>query len=418
MNRRNLLKGLGGAALCAPWVTSLLANSARATAGNAPLRFFVLFTGNGMHPDQWLPTGSETSWSPSPVLAPMDDLRAKLCLLRGFSDPSGHSVGMSGCLTGRPSTNGDGIATGGPSIDQFFADHWHGRTPLHSLETGVYPANAASDQITYSASGLPIPPIGQSLGAFDRVFAVTNEDPEIALRRRAQKASVLDGISRELTSLQGRLPTESRRLLDEHLTLIREQEQDLQAPFEPTFCELHEPPTTDGLLETWDNHNQTIAAAFRCDATRVASMRIGGWGGIESGGYPEIGIDAAHHDAAHGGSPDPYNDTLRINEFHAEQFASLMRTLDAIPEGNGTLLDNTVCLWVNEFGLGDFNHHSRADIHIVLGGGANAGMAQGVFREVNGPYGDFLFSLTHLLGHPETTSFGDNGTSLVSALFS
>lgn len=417
MNRRRFLAGLGSAAFCSPWITSLLAHQARATAGAYPLRFFVLFTGNGMHPDQWLPTGGETSWTASPVLAPMDDLRAKLCLLRGLSDGSGHSVGMSGCLTGRPSTNGDGIATGGPSIDQFFADHWHGQTPLHSLETGVYPANAASDQITYSASGLPIPPIGQSLGAFDRVFAVTNEDPEIALRRRAQKLSVLDGFTAELTALQGRLPAESRLLLDEHLTLLREQEQDLQAPFEPTFCELHEPPTTDGLLETWDNHNQTIAAAFRCDATRVASMRIGGWGGIESGGYPEIGIDAAHHDAAHGGSPDPYNDTLQINQFHAEQFARLCRELDAIPEGNGTLLDNTVCVWVNEFGLGDFNAHSRSDIHLVLAGGANAGMAQGVYREVSGPYGDFLFSLTHLLGHPETTSFGDEGQNLISALF-
>jgi hypothetical protein len=348
----------------------------------------------------------------------MNDMRDKLLLLRGFRGDGSHSVGMSGVLTGRPSTNGDGIATGGPSIDQFFADAWHGNTPLHSLEVGVMPAIESHDQICYSASGLPIPPIGQSLGAFERVFAVTNEDPAVALLRRAQKASVLDVISKDLSALQGRLGAGTRRLLDEHLTLIREAETDLQQPFVPGQCELHDSPSTDGLVATWDAHNDTIAAAFRCDATRVATMRVGGWGGIESGGYPEIGIEAGHHDAAHGGSPDPYNDLLGINTFHGEQFGNLLRILDAVPEGNGTLLDSTVCIWVNEFGLGDFNHHGREDIHIVMAGGACAGMAQGVYRQLAGiDYAQFLYTLTHLLGETGTASFGDDGDTLVEQVF-
>lgn len=419
MKRRTLLKCLGGLGLAAPFVGSLLSREVLADNHDAPLRFVLLFTGNGQLPEHWLPpSGGESDFTLSPVLEPLAAVRERLLLLRGFASGSSHSVGVSESLTGRPSTSGDGIATGGPSIDQFFADRWHGEAPLHSLDLGVIPANESHDQICYSAGGLPIPAMGQSLGAFERVFAVTNEDPAVALARRAQKGSVLDVIASDLTVLQSRIGPSSRRLLDEHLTLIREQEKDLQRPFEPTQCPLHEAPSSGGLEDTWNAHNQTIVAALRCDATRVATIKVGGWGGIESGGYDEIGIAAGHHDAAHGGGTDPNADLLGINRFHAERLANLVTALDAVPEGDGTLLDNTVVVWLNEFGLGPFNHHSRADVPVVLAGGANAGMANGRYREVDGmDYHHFLYSLTHLLGATETTSFGDRGDQLVMQLF-
>lgn len=417
-SRRSFLKGLGSVALSAPLLSGLLTRVANAAEGAFPARFFLMFTGNGQHPDHWIPMGGETDFVMSPVLAPLEPLRSKTLLVHGFDGGRTHSVGMSGTTTGRPSHNGDGVATGGPSIDQFFADTWAGAAPLHSLELGVMPANANSDQTCYSASGLPIPPIGTSLGGFKRVFDVTNADPAVAEVRRAQKASVLDVFAQDLTALQGRLSVPSRVLLDEHLTLIRSQEQDLAKPFVPKTCDLHEGPTGTGMVQTWQDHNATIAAAFRCDATRVATLRAGGWGGIESGGYNEIGIDAGHHNAAHGGSDDYYNDLLGINLFHTQRLAELATLLDAVPEGDGTALDNSVLIWVNELGLGDFNHHSRTDAHVVMVGGGNLGMAQERFRVVSGTlWGHFLYTLTHLMGHTEVTGFGDDGSELVTELF-
>jgi hypothetical protein len=92
--------------------------------------------------------------------------------------------------------------------------------------------------------------------------------------------------------------------------------------------------------------------------------------------------------------------------------------LDAIPEEGGTLLDNTVVVWVNELGLGPFNHHSRTDTHVVIAGGRNAGLAQARFRDLRGvEYKHFLYTLIHAMGEKDVASFGDGGSELIEDLF-
>src|SRR5690606_10479830 len=265
-----------------------------------------------------------------------------------------HSGGMSETTTGWGSPGDNGVPENGPSIDQFFADAWRGETPLASLELGVMPANRASDQTSYSASGMPLPAIGSPLGGFQRIFDVTNQSPEEAERRRALKLSVIDSVKGELEALESKLSPSSRVLLDEHLSLVREHEKALLEPLDPLSCDLPEAPPNGGLVSTWKSQNDNIITAFRCGVTRVASLRAGGWGGIESGGYDEIGVGGGHHAIAHAG---PHASLIAINRFHAEQLAYLVGQLDAVPEGDGTLLDNTVVMWINELGLGAFNHH-------------------------------------------------------------
>jgi hypothetical protein len=52
---------------------------------------------------------------------------------------------------------------------------------------------------------------------------------------------------------------------------------------------------------------------------------------------------------------------------HAEQFATILSQLDSIPDGGGTLLDNTLCVWISE--LGD-PAHGYDRYNAVLAGGA------------------------------------------------
>jgi hypothetical protein len=413
LSRRSVLRGIAAGALATPLLSSLVQSISRADTDQPPLRFVLMFTGNGQAPAHWLPTGGETDFTLSPVLEPLTALKHKLLLVHGLVGVGGHAGGMSETTTGWPGA--DGIAENGPSIDQFLADAWRGDTPLASLELGVLPANEAADQICYSATGMPLPAIGSPLGAFKRIVGVTNQSPEDAARRNALKASVLDTVGDELDSLQTKLGAPARVLLDEMLTLVRQRELALLEPVVPLSCSMPSEPAAAGLVATWKAQHDNAITALRCGVTRVATLRAGGWGGIESGGYDEIGVSSGHHAIAHSG---PDASLIAINRFHAEQLAYLLTELDAVQEGTTTLLDNTVVVWVNELGLGSFNHHSRSDCHVVLAGGASAGLRNGAFLDLGGTdWQHFLFTLTRVMGQTENTTFGHHGDQVISQLF-
>jgi hypothetical protein len=415
LSRRRLLTGLAAGVVAAPLASTLLSSIVRADTGQAPLRFFLMFTGNGQVPSHWLPTGGETTFTLSPVLAPLEPFKHKLLLAHGLKGLNHHAGGMSETTTGWGSPDDSGVPENGPSIDQFLADAWRGETPLSSIELGVMPTNRAFDQTSYSATGMPLPAIGSALGGFQRIFDVTNLSPEEAERRRALKASVVDLVKADLEGLHGRLGASARVLLDEHLTLVREHEKSLKEPLVPLSCDLPEAPVGTGMVSTWKAQNDNIVAAFRCGVTRVATLRAGGYGGIESGGYHEIGVSGGHHAISHTG---PDASLIAINNFHAQQLAYLIGQLDAIPEGDGTLLDNTVVVWVNELGLGPWNSHARSDQHVVLAGGKNAGLRNGAFLNLGGTdYQHFLFTLTQLMGQTQITKFGHHGSQVISQLF-
>ena len=76
-----------------------------------------------------------------------------------------------------------------------------------------------------------------------------------------------------------------------------------------------------------------------------------------------------------------------------------------IPEGDGTLLDNTVVLFVNELSRG--NTHSHAGMPFFLAGGAGGRLRTGRFLEYDGvPHNNLLASVGQLMGSDETI-FGD-----------
>ncbi|HWB81533.1 MAG TPA: DUF1552 domain-containing protein [Nannocystaceae bacterium] len=392
----------------------LLDNVVRA-GGEPPLRFFFMFTGNGHLTNHFVPTNTdETGFDFAPAVAPLEPNRADLLLMHGIAGPGSHHQGTSEALTGRPSSGTDPGATGGPSLDQLFADRFRATTALPSLELGIVPANSLEDQITFSASGLPVPAIGSAAGGFNRLYGLANEDPTQAEARRARKRSVLDVIANDLTTLQGQLDAPTRALLDEHLTLVRAQEMDLEQPYVPVSCELGAAPAGDGIVASFAGQLANTVNAFRCGITRVVTLRVGGYGGIEEGAYDEVGVNNGHHNAAHVG---PADDLLGINRFHAEQFNSLVDQLAAIPEGDGRLLDNCVLVWGMELAIGEYTH-DRNDMPFVIAGGKNAGLALGRYKKVSGPsYQDMLFSLARVMGLDDVTSFGDGGTTLIEDLY-
>ena len=131
LTRRSVIKGAGGIAIALPWLEAMThRRSAQAAAPpNAPKRFLAVYTPGGTVPEKWTPTGSETAFTLSPILAPLEPVKSRIIVLSGLhlkcGDQSMFAVeqqqgGMMGWLTGLVQPGGGNYVTG-PSIDQVLA---------------------------------------------------------------------------------------------------------------------------------------------------------------------------------------------------------------------------------------------------------------------------------------------------------
>ena len=112
-----------------------------------------------------------------------------------------------------------------------------------------------------------------------------------------------------------------------------------------------------------------VALALSCQLTRIVTFQFGHGG--EKWYFRWLGINEnSHDDIAHrdnGQDPAVTEKLLKINVWYAQQVARLARALDALPDGDGTVLDNSLVVWGNEMATGP---HGMADIPVVLMGKA------------------------------------------------
>lgn len=100
-------------------------------------------------------------------------------------------------------------------------------------------------------------------------------------------------------------------------------------------------------------------------------------------------------------------------------FAGLLDRLSAVPEGNGTMLDNTLVVWGSE--LGDPYSHSFQSMPFVLAGGAGGALTTGRYLDMtnSGPiHNRLLVSICNIMGLAGTTTFGnmDSGSGPLTGL--
>lgn len=426
IERRTFLGGAAGA-LSLPLLQAM---RVRAQSNAFPKRLVLFYNPNGTVAENWFPADavSETEFTLPAILEPFAAHRDKLAVFRGINTEVGqdpinnggpHQRGIGSLFTGQMLLEGEfsdgcGSKAGwadGPSVDQVIAQEIGGDTPFRSLELGVRAnSNDVQGRIVYSGSGSPLPPTNDPRELYQRLFfREAPLDPDNPDNRRQ---SILDTVREQYSALNSQVGQEDRAKLEQHLSLVEDLERRLGlsatpgngtcgAPAEPDLLAPDDESTMPAISRS---HLDLLALAFACDLTRVASVQYStGFNRIR---YPWVDSEGEGHSLSHSGDSNlPAWEALTARaRWHAGEIAYFLNRLAEIPEGDGTVLDNTLVLWGNEVSRG--NSHSLDNIPYLIVGNAGGAVRTGRYVEHTGASNcDFLHAILQAFG-VERETFG------------
>lgn len=434
ISRRRFLQGLGGLTVAVPLLQVVPGRRARA-AENYPKRLIVFFNPNGTLKERWSPSGTETEFALPEILRPLERHKRRLVITDGIDMPVSeegpggpHNRGMASLLTGEiiregPFPDGDGRLAGwagGISIDQFVARELGAQTRFTTLELGVRALdNEPRARISYLGPDQPVPPENDPHNVWQRLFAPMDADPEVMRKLLVARRSVLDVVRGDFARLNRKLAPEDRHKLGQHFEAVRDLERRLGLSVpggggggsSGGVCLRPEiPPEMDVGAESEFERIASLqmdlaVMSLACDLTRVVSIVFST--ALNALRFTFMGMhDQDGHSLSHAGdaSLELQDQWARMLTWYTDQFAGLLDRLEAIPEGEGTLLDNCLVLWCNELSRG--NTHSHDDMPFILAGGAGGALRTGrhlVYdRE---PHNNLLLAVAQLMG-VEANSFG------------
>jgi hypothetical protein len=430
--RRTFLRGVG-ATLALPLLDAMMpAMSALAATDARPARRLgFVYVPNGVIQDQWVPA-TVGNLELSPILGPLANVREKVLVLSGLAqrqaeswgDGNGdHARGCASWLNGvHPKrTEGAGVQAG-TTIDQIAAKELGKLTRLPSLEVALESQERSLgscdngyacvyiNTISWRTPTSPIPMEIHPRVVFDRLFG----DGGDASRRQAQArkaGSILDSVQQEAARLQQALGAGDRTKVNEYLEAVREVEQRIQRAERQTgelSLTLPERPTD--IPESFEDHMRLMfdlqVLAFQADITRVSSLLVG----REQSGrsFPAIGIVEPHHSLSHHrDDPAFIAKKAKIDAYHVHLFSYFLEKLNAIQDGDGTLLDHSMILYGG--GLGNPNLHEHTNLPVLVAGRAAGQLKTGrhIAYPADTPMTNLLLSLLDKVG-VRTETLGDS----------
>ena len=389
LSRRTLLRG-AGVAMGLPWMESL-ARAAGATAASPyPKRFAVLFMGNGVNEDHWSASGDGAAMTLGKTLEPLEPLKHKINVIHGLFQKRATGQGIHPAQTGSLLSGAviqkGAIIRAGITVDQVIANKIGQDTAQSSIilaceqpMTGYHETNfsmAYSSHISWQSPDSPVPVEVYPSLAFDNLFEN---------RGSLRNMSILDRVKEDAASLGTQISATDKAKLDEYFTSVREVEKRVErmrgaeakaagaakGANKPLIA-MERP--ANGLPEDLREHARLmcdiIAIAFQTDKTRVASLLLAR--DLSALYYPFLEVKEGHHAASHDNSSDGYE---RISRFHLSQLAYLATKLDAMPEGDGTVLDHSCLMWINNMWIG--RKHDNTRLPLVLAGGLGGTLKTG-----------------------------------------
>ncbi len=418
VSRRALLSA-GSAAALFPWL-------AQAQATTPRRKVVLFFTPHGTIWPNWRPTGGAGStFTLSPILAPLAAHRQRLAILDGIRVPYGtayyipHTYTMPALWTGSPIQTGVttfcrtdhnqcfGWGTG-VSVDQAIAARLPANeTPYRTIELGTFCGGLhPATRMIYSAPGVVKNPLDVPQTAFSTLFAAQNPDLVAAAQKLERRQRVLDVVRADMNSRKAVLSSADRTRLDAHATSIATLQTRLEQA--TPRCTTPSAPTGVNSETAMDRQMDLAAAALGCGLTRVVSlqMRIAD---NDNSLYPWLGLTTGgHHTLSHDSSAQSQATMTQVYTWYSQRFAHLLDQLAATPDlGGGSVLDHTLVIWGSELGVG-WTHDANNVPFIVAGG---TGFNGNQYRTVtNTTQHRLLVTALHWMGFTDVMQHGSLDT--------
>ena len=402
LHRRTFLKGVG-ATLGLPLLEAMLPKSGfAAQSAGAPKRMAFVFVPNGVIVPEWTVKGEGADWQLSPTLEPLAKVKDQVCVMTGLmqdnarhkGDGAGdHARSSAAFLTGAHPVKTSGVDIKvGQSVDQVAADKVGKLTKLPSIEVGTEGGRNAgqcdsgyscaySNNISWKTATTPMAKEINPRLVFERLFGST-DDREAAkgrAKRDEYRKSILDLVTDDASKLKQQLGQTDRRKVDEYFSSVREIEQRIErAKSDSSSQKIPDLTLPRGIPKELDEHIglmfELMALAFQTDTTRVATFMLANEGSNRS--YPMVGVnDGHHHLSHHQNKQDWIKHLAKIDKYLIGHYAKFLERLKSIPEGTGTLLDNSMIVYGSA--IADGNAHSHHDLPVLLAGKGGGTIASG-----------------------------------------
>jgi hypothetical protein len=343
-----------------------------------PVRFGTWSWGCGFTPGRWVPKNIGADYDLPIEIASMAPHKSEVNILSGFDcllDGASNDVHHSGLMSIRT-----GVAPlfyksqHAPTLDVLIADEIGTDTRFRSLEIAA-PGNKEDTYSARSMRNKNLPELTPA-GLYSRLFGAGFQDPNATSTftpdpKIMNELSVLSVVKEDRDRLMKLMGSNDRVRMDEYFTSLRQTEKQLslqlQKPEPLSACSIPAAPP-EGLESGYEvetlkqNHrlmSELLGMALACDQTRVFNM-------VFTNSFSNLhkaGGSSGHHLYTHEEITDAelgYQvESASFVVINMEAWADFLSILRSIPEGDGTLLDNTLV----------FAHSdtSYAKIHAVLG---------------------------------------------------
>ena len=372
--RRSFLRGVG-ACMALPALEIMNPAVCRAASTKIPLRLGVFHKGNGIDPAGWEATGTETEFTLSKNLKPLQPYIKDIVVLSNVSNqPKGDHYGAMPLFM-------TGIQNRAPAqtFDQVIADHVGSDTQFKSFQLSAEPVDVRSttlNSLAYDKDGRAQFVERNAQFAFDRLFRGLGDAGV-----REELGSVLDAVREPTAAILKRASSLDKAVITNYLDSVRDVELAIERQEKSGKPRPHMGKVDSDVvqLDSFPSRMKTmmdlVALAFWTDATRVASCIMA----LESSRriHDFLDLKADFHWSSH----FERNKTLAAefnaaNTWYVSQFGSAISKMKSLKEFDGrSVFDHSVLMFGS--GLSHGGQHTGSNLPLLLAGGANSGLNTG-----------------------------------------